>query len=150
MRRWRWWNCSTGLSRRKRPSRLRPKRSPRAGSADQDRPVVVDGGPGRPRYDKVFEPREKPIRVIVGEQFPGVEPETGPAHQRLGHEYRTRIVFRAVDAVGVAGNRIDVRGARELNSQRQQKFGATSAAPVAAYGDRAFPSCNQIDWRPPR
>src|SRR6266699_3517028 len=89
------------------------------GYADQDRPVVVDVGTGRPRDDEVFDPREKPVRIIVGEQFPGVEPETGAAHERVGQEYCTSIVFRAVDAGGVAGNRIDVRGARKLNSKRQ-------------------------------
>src|SRR5258707_6879635 len=107
MRLWRWLNCSTGRNRRKNPSRLGPRHSA-AGSADQDGPVVVDVGPGWPRYDKVFDPREKPVRIIVGEQFPGVEPETGAAHERVGQEYCTSIVFRAVDAVGVAGNRIDV------------------------------------------
>src|SRR5262245_66524936 len=65
------------------------------------------------------------------ERFPGAA-----ALRAIRRPDRTRVVFGAVDAVGVRGDR---RAVRVFDSQGQQKLGTTAAATAFAFdGDRAF------------
>ena len=48
------------------------------------------------------------------------------------------VVFGAVDAVGVAREGVYAVGTFQVVNQRNEKFRATSAAPLAAHGDCAF------------
>ena len=91
-------------------ARRQPER--RALRRDENRAKVVDVRQRRPGHDEIAERGENGIGVVVGEPFPGVEAERGGARERIGRDDRAGIVLAAVDAVGVAGDRVDLLARR--------------------------------------
>src|SRR3989338_8017012 len=86
---------------------------------------------------------------MICKQLSRVESQRCGARKGVGGEHGTRVVLGAVDAVGVAGDGMDVRQAGEIDRERKQKLGATAAAPRAAFarteGDRAFAAGDECD-----
>ncbi len=60
-----------------------------------------------------------------------------------GVKQRAGDFFLPVDAVGVAGERVDARVAAERQRQRQQEFDVAPAAALAAHGDRRLAAGQQ-------
>src|SRR3989442_15316562 len=102
--------------------------------ADQDRPEVVDVGPRRTRDDGIAERLEESVPVVVGQAVTRLD-ATGPrAPERVGRDHGAGDLLLAVDAVGIAGDRVDARSAVEGDGERQEELDVAAAAPLAAHG----------------
>ena len=74
-----------------------------ASSQNQERPKVVHIGAGRAADDQIAQRREEAVAVIVFQQRLGAQSERCGVRDRIGAVQRAGVVFRAVDAVGIAG-----------------------------------------------
>lgn len=81
------------------------------------------------------------MRVVDGERVGGV----GGFRERVGRDDRARDLGRAVDAVGVAGQRVDTGRAVKRDGEREAIFGVGPADAVAASGDGKFAAREQKD-----
>src|SRR5450830_2005053 len=101
------------------------------GSENQNGTEVIDIGARRAADNKVVKCTEKPVTVIVFQQRFGIEAERCGTLHRVGLIDGAGIVFRAVNAVGVAGNRVHAGGAVQGSGKAQQKLRSASAATIA-------------------
>ena len=70
-------------------------------------------------------------------------PGLGGAGERVGIDQRAGIVLAAVDAVGVAGERVDAVHAVERDGERQQELGVAAAFAFALERDRGLAARDQ-------
>jgi len=77
----------------------------------------------------------------------GVEPGARGSIERVGQEKRAGIVFAAVDAVGVGGDRCNASPSVERHGEAQQELCIAPAAPVAAYRDSCLSPRDQCAGR---
>ena len=86
-----------------------------------------------------------------GERGAGVESRRDGPREAVGAEDRPGVVLRAVDSVGIAGDRPDARRTVEPDGERQQIFGVAPAPSEtrARQRDRGLPAGEQRD-RPAR
>ena len=98
----------------------RRRRSPRRRIArHEDRAEVVDVGERRPGDHRVAERREEAMAVVVRRGVARADALRPRARQRVGRDDRAGDFLRAVDAVGVAGDRVDARLAVERDRERR-------------------------------
>ena len=83
------------------------------------------------------------MSVIVGEALARTYILRPRALERVRRDNRAGDLFLSVDAVGVAGNRINAFAPFERNRQRQQKFDVASPATVTANGHSGFAARQQ-------
>ncbi|CAI8846503.1 hypothetical protein EMIT0P44_290082 [Pseudomonas sp. IT-P44] len=105
---------------------------------NQDGAEVVDVGAGRLGDDQRVERCEIAVAIVVVEFIAGAQTEGGGAGVAVRGHDRPGIVFGAVDAIGIAGQRVDAGQAFEAVGQAQEELGIAPAATIAAHGDRGF------------
>ena len=86
-------------------------------SGNQDDAVVVDVGAGRPGDDEITGGFEETIGVVMIQQRDCVYVFARCACQRIRRQQRPCVVFGAVDAVGIAGQRVHVGCAIQIQRQ---------------------------------
>ncbi len=96
---------------------------------------IVDVGVSRPWHQQVAGGGEQGVGVVAVEHGAGAQPGGAGAGEGVGRDPGAGVVFAAVDAVGVSGQRPDARLAVEGQRQGEQKLGAAPAlAGRAAFG----------------
>src|SRR5437899_7610136 len=96
----------------------------------KDRAKIIDVGERRSRDHRIAERFEKSMSVIVGEALARTYILRPRALERVRRDNRAGDLFLSVDAVGVAGNRINAFAPFERNRQRQQKFDVAPPRPL--------------------
>ena len=91
---------------------------------------------GRTANHQIIQGIKQGISIVVGQQGARVQAGGGGAGQGIGHDDGTGIVFRAVNAVGVAGNGANAGTAAKRQGQTSQVFEIASAAALTAHRDR--------------
>src|SRR5690606_10174121 len=133
VRQWRRsWLCGCACGYRRTPGPL-PSRSD-----DQYGTEIIDIGKRRPDDDKTVQLLEEAVTVIVRERGLGADAGFLRLRENILKGDRAGIVLAAVDPVGVGGDRVHAGQAVERDRQREKKFGAASAAALAAHRDGGF------------
>src|ERR1051325_10145908 len=106
---------------------------------DEDGAEIIDIRQGRAGHDKVAERGKKAVGIIPGKRLFDGDAARGGAVDGVRVNNRARIVLGSVDAVSVAGQRIDAAAAPGIFGQRggegQQEFAVAPAAPLAMHRD---------------
>jgi hypothetical protein len=76
---------------------------------------------------------EEAIAVIIGKVGLSVQAALGRACQRIGGNQGAGVVLRAVDPVGIAGQRVYVWMPIQGHRQGKQEFGIAPPAPFATH-----------------
>ena len=102
---------------------------------DEDRTEIIDIGQGRTADDQGIQLLEKSVTVVVLQVLLRIE----VFGLGLGMAFRsnpgTGIVFRTVDSVGIAGDRIDTGLPFEFAEQGKNEFGVWSSSTFASQSD---------------
>src|ERR1044071_2487644 len=113
--------------------RPRPRFAALLAVEDEDGAEIIDIRQGRAGHDKVAERGKKAVGIIPGKRLFDGDAARGGAVDGVRVNNRARIVLGSVDAVSVAGQRIDAAAAPGIFGQRggegQQEFVVAPAAP---------------------
>src|SRR5262249_4558070 len=127
--------------RMRRNGLLRPRRRSAALPAldDEDSAEVVDIRQGRTGHDEIAERGKKAVGIISGKRLFDPNAARGGAGGGVRVDNRPGIVLGSVDAVRIAGQRVDAAAAGGIFGQRrcerQQEFAVAPAASLALHGD---------------
>jgi len=94
------------------------RRSPADSSSDQNCAIVVDVGARRSGDHEITDAGEESVGVVVGKQSLCLQTEPQSALERFRKKHSAGVVFRAIDSVRVARNRVNVRGAGQVEGER--------------------------------
>src|SRR5437879_3278095 len=110
---------------------------------NQDRTEIIDIGARRTAHFQILQCTEKSVTIIIFKHGPRAQTQGGGTGYRVGAVQGAGIVFRAIDAIGIAGYRMDIRMSVQRYRQAQQEFRITSATAFAAHRYRGFAAGNQ-------
>ena len=102
---------------------------------DEDRTEIIDIGQGRAADDQGIQLLEKSVTVVVLQVFLRIE----VFGLGLGMAFRsnpgTGIVFRTIDAVGIAGDRVNAGLPFEFAEQGENEFGVRPSSTFVSQSD---------------
>ena len=109
------------------------------GRGNQDSAKIIDIRTGRASDDQILQPCKKAIGIIIGEAGPRIQPPVRRAGQTVRKQNGPRVVFDAINAVGVAGQRGNSLCPIQFQRKGQQKFGIAPPAPCPTDSNGCFP-----------
>ena len=99
---------------------------------NQNRPKIIHISPRRPSHNQIPQRIKEPIPVVVVEQLLRLQPKRFSTRQTIRRQDRTSVVFRPIDAICIASNRMHTRQTIQRHAQRQQELGIAPAAAATA------------------